>query len=165
MSADRITMDDLRRALEQHAAALAAAGITYDGRLGIDEGSKTYGRAFRLYRTGYLMPDRDGTMTPTSGHGNPPVGSDYLGMTKREAYDELTGRTRVLWDVAAARRDQATSADTVTRYGFARTADGYTCGACDASWAGPADGSIMRGHRRRCPVAPADFPTPGVCDS
>jgi hypothetical protein len=100
MSSERITMTDLRRALEQHVNALAAAGITYEGRLGINEGSKTYGRAFRLYRTGI---DRG---EPTSAHYRPPVGDDYLGMTKRDAYDELTGRTRVLWDVAAARREQ-----------------------------------------------------------
>ena len=37
-----------------------------------------------------------------SGHFNPPIGDDYLGMTAREAYDELTSRTRTIYDTAAA---------------------------------------------------------------
>jgi hypothetical protein len=89
MSQDRITNDDLARALEQHVAALDTLGIKYDGRLVLSHGSKTYGRAFRLNR----IPNGE------TGHWAPPIGSDFLGMTKREAYDELVGRTRVLWDV------------------------------------------------------------------
>jgi hypothetical protein len=92
-----VTMSDLRRALEAHIECLARCGITYNGRLGLDEGSKLYGRAFRLYRTGYMIDGR-----PTTGHGRPPVGDDFLGMTKREAYETLTARTRAIYDTAAA---------------------------------------------------------------
>lgn len=113
------TMTDLKRALDAHIECLARCGITYDGRLGLDEGSKLYGRAFRLYRTGYLVPcdhigvlldafisectacDANG-MRPTTGHARPPVGDDYLGMTKAEAYETLTERTRAIYDTATA---------------------------------------------------------------
>lgn len=37
-----------------------------------------------------------------SGHARPPIGDDFLGMTKREAFDELTSRTRAVYDTAAA---------------------------------------------------------------
>lgn len=89
---DRITSADLQRALAAHVDCLARVGITYDGRLGIDEGSKTYGRAYRLYR----VPSGE------SGHWNPPIGSDYLGMTAREAYETLTARTRIIYETATA---------------------------------------------------------------
>lgn len=47
----------------------------------------------------------------SSAHYRPPVGDDFLGMTAREAYDNLTARTQVLWDVArhAADLEDATS--------------------------------------------------------
>lgn len=89
---DRITQADLRYALAHHVDALERYGITYDGRLVLDEGSKTYGRAYRLNRIA----------TGESGHRAPPIGSDYLGMTAREAYETLTTRTRAVHDVAAA---------------------------------------------------------------
>lgn len=99
---DRITAQDLRDALAAHVETLERCGITYGGRLEIDEGSKTYGRAFRLYRTGYPVRDLDGSERLTTGHANPPIGSDFLGMTKREAYETLTARTRTIADVADA---------------------------------------------------------------
>ncbi len=111
-----ITTADLERALASHVETLERAGITYAGRLEIQYGNKTCGIAFRLYRTGYPVPcDPQGpTNDPdcpacagtgsrlTTGHANPPVGSDYLGMTKREAYDALTTRTAVIADVSYA---------------------------------------------------------------
>jgi hypothetical protein len=112
-------MTDLKCALDAHIECLARCGITYDGRLGLDEGSKLYGRAFRLYRTGYMIPCdcrpgytnlltgvctvcNDAGQRPTTGHARPPVGDDYLGMTKSEAYETLTARTRAIYDTAAA---------------------------------------------------------------
>lgn len=91
---DRITRADLAAALKSHKLALEACGVKYDGQFVLEEGSKTYGRAYRLYR----VPEGQ------SGHYNPPVGGDYLGMTAREAYENLTTRTSVLWDVATALR-------------------------------------------------------------
>jgi hypothetical protein len=99
---DRITSADLKQALQNHVDTLARCGITYEGRLGIDEGSKTYGRAFRLYLTGYMVPDDNGGVRPTTGHGRPPVGDDFLGMTRAEAYETLQARTRAIADTVYA---------------------------------------------------------------
>lgn len=88
---DRITSADLTAALAAHVNALAAAHITYDGRLILDHGSRTYGRAYRLYRIPSASTDQH----------EPPIGSSFLGHTAREAYDRLQDRTTVLFDVAA----------------------------------------------------------------
>lgn len=106
---NRITTKDLDRALSAHVQALESAGITYDGRLGIQQGSKAYGIAYRLYRTGYTVQewDRETQTTQTritSGHANPPVGSDYLGMTAAEAYHTLTTLTGAIYNVSDALR-------------------------------------------------------------
>lgn len=87
---ERITRGDLESALLHHVDALERYGVNYDGRLVLDHGSKTYGRAYRLNR----IP------TGETGHWQPPIGSDYLGMTAREAYDNLTTRTRAIHDMA-----------------------------------------------------------------
>lgn len=92
MSWDRITTRDVRYAFACHVDALERYGIAYDGKLGLDVGSPTYGRAWRIYR----MP------TGTRAHHDPPIGSDYLGATAREAHASLTTRTRALHDMAAA---------------------------------------------------------------
>ena len=87
---ERITKADLQNALHGHIQALEACGITYDGVLVLTHGSKTYGIAYRLNR----IPMGE------TGHWRPPVGPDFLGMTAREAYDNLTTRNAVLFDVA-----------------------------------------------------------------
>jgi hypothetical protein len=102
MTTDQITQADLSRALASHVETLERAGITYDGRIGLQIGSRANGIAFRLYRTGYPVRDLDGSERLTTGHANPPVGSDYLGMTKREAYEALVTRTAVIADVSYA---------------------------------------------------------------
>jgi len=51
--------------------------------LALQHGSKTYGRAYRIYLTG-------GTKYG-SGHCEPRYFSDYLGMTKDEAANKLRG--------------------------------------------------------------------------
>lgn len=98
---DRITNRDLSIMLERYKRALDTLGITLaDGeRLRMQEGSKTYGIAFRLYTTGVPGVHGEGG----TGHGRPPVGDDFLGMTKREAYDTLAERCRTMEDVAYAR--------------------------------------------------------------
>lgn len=97
-----ITAADVRAAFRHHVETLERVGITYDGRLEIAEGSRTYGIAYRIYRTGYTVRDADGSSRATSGHANPPIGSDYLGMTRREAYETLQTRTRAVSDTADA---------------------------------------------------------------
>ena len=55
----------------------------------LDKGSKTYGRAYRLYTTGY---------EGNSGYSDKPLhlGDGYLGMTKSEAYLSLRAILRTL---------------------------------------------------------------------
>jgi hypothetical protein len=90
----RITNADLDRALTAHAETLDRYGLLPEtARIGLDHGSKTYGRAFRLFVT--YTDDRPSW----SAHHRPPIGDDYLGMTKAEAYGALTSRTRHIGDV------------------------------------------------------------------
>ena len=96
---DRITNDDLAAMLGRYVRACKQLELIPDGyRVGLDHGSKTYGRAFRVYLTGVRADD--GSYPNGSGHGRPPAGSDFLGMTKREAFDTLADRAAVLEDVA-----------------------------------------------------------------
>lgn len=89
--------------LGRYVRACEALDLVPDGyRVGLDHGSKTYGRAFRVYLTGIRA--EDGTYPNGSGHGHPPAGRDFLGMTKREAYDRLADRAAVLEDVAHVQR-------------------------------------------------------------
>ena len=62
----------------------------------LDKGSKTYGRAYRLYTTGY---------EGNSGYSDKPLhlGDGYLGMTKSEAYLSLRAILRTLEAVWGAK--------------------------------------------------------------
>jgi len=118
MSYERPTRADVERALTSYAETIDRAGelglrLKRDGaRLVLEQGSKTYGRAWRLYETGFVnyYVDQEG---PSTGYSRPIVGSEYLGMTAREAYEAITTRHRVVADVLGAMRD-------VTREGGAR---------------------------------------------
>ncbi len=55
--------------------------------------------------------------------------------------------------------------DPVAEYGYDRTPDGVRCQACGRTFTGPAEGSVMRAHARKCPTDPRSFPIPGVCDA
>jgi hypothetical protein len=110
---ERIIPSDVRQAFAHHVDTLQRYGVSYDGELFLAEGSKTNGIAWRIYRSHFLVPchceDRDrcdrcaGTgQVHTWGHADPPVGSDFLGMTAREAFDELCSRTRTMHDMARA---------------------------------------------------------------
>ena len=61
----------------------------------LSEGSATYGRAYRL----------NSMCQGSSGHFRLPtwMGGECLGMTKREAFEELVGRQSVLFMLAAER--------------------------------------------------------------
>ena len=54
--------------------------------------------------------------------------------------------------------------DAVTGYGYERTDTGVRCTSCGATF-DDADGSVMRGHARRCPINPRHYHVPAVCDS
>lgn len=62
----------------------------------LDKGSKTYGRAYRLYTAGYAG---------NSGYSDKPLhlGDGYLGLTKREAYLSLRAILRTLEAVRGAK--------------------------------------------------------------
>lgn len=96
----RITIKDVRPALERYAEACKDAGLIPEGmRIGMDEGSQTYGRAWRVYLTGIMVKDENGHPTFPKGSGffNPPVGDDYLGWTAAEALAALQDRTTGIW--------------------------------------------------------------------
>ena len=101
---DRITNRDLEGMLGRYVRALESFDMIPAGyHIGLDHGSTLYGRAFRVYLTGDRVPvDGVNTFPNGSGHHNPPAGDDFLGMTKREAYNALADRSRVLEDVAYA---------------------------------------------------------------
>jgi hypothetical protein len=96
-----ITTKDLAAVLARYVRACERFDLIPEGmRVGLDHGSKTYGRAFRVYLTG--IQAEDGSYPQGSGHGRPPAGDDFLGMTKREAFRALADRARALEDVAYA---------------------------------------------------------------
>ena len=72
---DRITNTQMSGVLTRYARSLKALGMC-EGELRYDEGSKTNGRAYRLFFQESGMP------VPGTIDG-------YLGMTKREAYYTL----------------------------------------------------------------------------
>ena len=90
-----ITNKDLDAVLARYVRACERFDLIPEGmRVGLDYGSKHYGRAFRVYLTGVRA--EDGSYPQGSGHRNPPAGDDFLGMTKRGtwAYVALADRAR-----------------------------------------------------------------------
>lgn len=103
----RITITDVRPALARYAEACKEAGLIPEGmQVGLQEGSQTYGRAWRVYLTGIMVRDAEGrpTFPKGSGHNRPPVGDDYLGWTAAEALASLQDRTSGIWAVLEAKR-------------------------------------------------------------
>lgn len=93
------TVADVRDAFHRYESALRAYGLIPAGyRLVLSEGSKTYGNAFRVNLTGERAAD--GTYPNGSGHSRPPIGSDYLGMTRSEAAQTLSTMAQCVWDMA-----------------------------------------------------------------
>jgi hypothetical protein len=75
-----ITTEDLRNMYRRYIRALLSVGALDEGdRMCLSIGSQTYGRAFRTHRI----------EAGSTGHGRPPIGPDYLGWTKKEAFDTL----------------------------------------------------------------------------
>ena len=106
MSTNRITRKDLDGAVKRYADACSHFDMVPEGfHIGLDIGSKTYGRAYRLYVSGDMVRVKGdsgvyrNTYPNGSGHHRPPVGCDFVGMTAREAYDTITDRCSVLWAV------------------------------------------------------------------
>lgn len=88
-------VDRAARALEDSLKALGA--MAEDDALSVRHGSKHYGQAFRLQAR---------NLTNGEGWRAPPYGmSDFLGMTKREAFHTLAAMNRVLWVVRNAQHE------------------------------------------------------------
>lgn len=89
---DKITVGDLERLIgriDGYADALGIIDHSRGEKLGLDQGSATYGRAWRIFSTGL-----DGS----TGHADPfQLGSGYLGWSKAEAHLTLRGLEAGLW--------------------------------------------------------------------
>ena len=93
---ERTTDRQLEQLVEMIAQEFRWANLLPDEtKVVVEHGSKTYGRAFRLYTTGYGS---------SSGYSDKPLhlGDGYLGMTKREAYQSLRAILRTLEAVRGA---------------------------------------------------------------
>lgn len=93
MSNDRITRTDLAAMLDTLRTAAIGAGVAEAARWRVDIGSKTYGRAYRLW-----LASSDPSKT---GHYSPAV-RDYLGMTAREAHATMSTLREAFWAVSNA---------------------------------------------------------------
>lgn len=91
------TIQQVRGAAVRYSEALRELGMLADDeRLILNEGSRTYGRAWRI-----------NLVRPGSGaEFSPPAGSDFLGWTKAEAWQTLADRAAVLADVIQHQREE-----------------------------------------------------------
>lgn len=102
---DRISRSDLDNAFKSHVETLTRHDLIPPGlEVQMSTGSRNAGVSFSLYCVG-----TDRSVDGWSGHRRPPVGDDFLGMTTREAYVELTARTRIIGDTIHALGDRVES--------------------------------------------------------
>lgn len=109
MSYERPTRRDVEAVFASYVDACDTYGLVTPGRrLVLSIGSKTYGNA---YRVNEVWQDRErGT-----GHYAPAIGSDYLGMTAREAHETLCERIRLVHDIVRVIGARGPGASEVTR--------------------------------------------------
>jgi len=99
------TAADLKIAQRLYAGVCEDLGLIPEGmHLTFSTGSKLYGIAYRVALTGDRVTAADGTTSypKGSGHGRPPLGSDFLGMTKAEAERALRERVDTVYSLIAA---------------------------------------------------------------
>lgn len=97
MTTQRITDEMLENVFSRYCANVTALGLVPEGKgVTLSHGSKSSGIAYRVN-----IGSRFG------GLGHSPAGDDFLGFTKRSAYEVLADRCRVLEDVARAMRNRA----------------------------------------------------------
>jgi len=94
----RTTTADVEAAFRRYVALCTENGLVDPAyEIQMSTGSKSNGIAFRVYT---ILRDRE---TPGwSGHRRPPIGGDFLGMTKAEAFDALIERNSTIADVLDA---------------------------------------------------------------
>lgn len=98
---------EVNNALRAYSRACSENGLIPEGMtLVLSEGSRLYGRGWRVNLTGLMVVDETGARTwpKGSGHDHPPCGDDYLGGSAREAAQILYARAAGIWAGANARR-------------------------------------------------------------
>ncbi len=95
----QITTKDVDIQFRRYVKACEALELVPAGeRVCMSTGSKLNGIAFRVFTVTIKPGNYD------RGDHRPPAGYDYLGHTRREAYDKLAERSAVLEDVARAQK-------------------------------------------------------------
>lgn len=109
MSYDRPTSKDVERIFGQYEELVKEYGLIRPGyNLTLDIGSKTYGRAYRVHEVadrslwGKKGDSNDYRGEYGSGHYEPTIGQNYLGMTAAEACESLIVRKQMVYDMARA---------------------------------------------------------------
>jgi hypothetical protein len=99
-------MARITRMFGRYVAACEMLGLVPDGyRVGLNIGSVSAGTAYRVFLVGVPVEVDGVTTWPNgSGHGRPPAGDDYLGMTAGDAFARLADRAQTLEDVAYSQR-------------------------------------------------------------
>ena len=88
---ERITEERLDQLVKMIAEEFRWAGLLPDEtKVILEKGSKTYGRAYRLYTTGYESKGGEWSDKPLH------LGDGFLGLTKREAWLSLRAILRTL---------------------------------------------------------------------
>lgn len=93
---NRVKHVDLVQALEQLKSAAQNVGIEEAARWNLEIGSKTYGRAYRLWLQ-LKNPEHTGHYTP--------IVQDYLGMTAGEALETMNTMKRAFLAVLWSKRE------------------------------------------------------------
>lgn len=106
MSYDRPTSKDVTHIFSQYEELVKEYGLIRPGyNLTLDIGSKTYGRAYRVYEVAdRSLWGKKGNASDWSGeYGSglyePTIGYNYLGMTAGEAHDAIADRKRMVYDI------------------------------------------------------------------
>lgn len=87
---ERITITDVRMRFQHYVEAAAKVGFDTEGWT-MQEGSSTYGRAFRIYTaTGERAPGAEW--------------AGYIGSTRREAFQALTHMHSLMWEIIELRK-------------------------------------------------------------
>ena len=132
MSFDHVTISNVRGAFYRYREACTVLGMIPTGQdVTLTEGSRANGIAYRVH----LMSRDPETGRVHGGAWHPPAGDDFLGWTKREAFDRLADRASVLEATARHLKDAGILAEvcghpTGHLLDRADIAAGATCTAC-----------------------------------
>ena len=95
---ERITTHQLEQLVRMISEEMRWAGLLPEGtKVILEQGSKTYGRAYRIYTVNY---DKHGGYSDSPLH----LGDGFLGATKREAWIALRSILRTFEAVRSAKK-------------------------------------------------------------